>query len=136
MKMKHLVLISILFNLGCSTAKPIQSNEIVKTSLYGEPENHNNIISVYFTSGINDSLLIKQNGIVLKEDFFRSEWSTSFTGKLVKVDFRDGREIQIVEKNSAKEITVKLKVGYRIIELSKSENQWAALYTNEPLVFE
>lgn len=137
MKLYHLnSLFLLLLYVSCSITQKSVNESDVKINYDGSPKGKVSRIVVYFTGGFNDSLLVTQNKSILNKDFFKSDWSTSFTGVVVKVELNKGNELQIIELNTGKKVLVKLIEGYRIIELSKYSNEWAILYSNRPLIFE
>ena len=134
----------ILFAGSCETTKK-SVNEFaintvnesdIKMSFQGNPIGTTTRISVYFTGGFNDSLIVKQNNVIIHEGFFKSDWSTSYTGVVIIVDLNNGNKLEIVEVHTGKSKLINLFKGYKIIDLSKYSNEWAALYTNIPTVFE
>jgi hypothetical protein len=128
--------IATLFNTTCATVQQTINEVDVKISFDGKPIHRTNRITIYFTSGIDDTLVVKHNNAVLQRGFVKSDWSTSFTGIAKTVDIRKGKEIEVLELNSGRKITIKLIEGYKIIELSKVDNKWAVLYSNRPPIFE
>ena len=137
MKLFHLYnLFFLLLSVSCATAQKTVNESAIKINFSGDPVGTTARITVYFTGGFNDSLLIKQNDTVLIETFFKSDRSTSFTGISKTVDLNNGEELEILELSTGKKILVKLIKGYGIIELSKYSNEWAVLYGNRPPVFE
>ncbi len=126
----------MIFEISCSTAQKTINESSVKISYDGNPKGTSTRIAIYFTGGFNDSLLIKQNNYLIKKDFFKSDWSTGFTGVVETVDLKNGDIVEVTELNTGKKILIKLVKGFKILELSKYSDEWAALYTNRAAVFE
>ena len=132
----YTLFIFMLFIIACGTTQKIVNESVVKSSYDGKDISTSTKIAIYFTSGFKDSLLIRQNNIDIYKGFFKSDWSTSFTGIIETLDYKHGQEVEIVELYTGKVIIVKLIKGYKIIELSKSSNEWSAIYTNRPPIFD
>src|SRR5690606_33921664 len=112
MKLYHLYnLFFVLFSVSCAIAQKSVNESDIKINYDGNPTGTTTRIAVYFTGGFNDSLLVKQNTSILIEDFFKSDWSTSFTGVVKTVELKKGNELEIIELNTGNKILVKLIEG-------------------------
>jgi|APGre2960657404_1045060.scaffolds.fasta_scaffold43004_2 hypothetical protein len=118
--------------MSCS----IIPNANIEVKYYEHPVRNSSRISVYFTGGFDDSLLIMQNKLIVSKEIFVSDWSTDYTGVVKVLELKRGKNLEIVELSTKKKIKIKLLKGYKIIEISKYSNKWMILYTNRPIVFE
>lgn len=124
--------------LSCNTLPKSHKTDNVIIQFHGKPVDTQywSKRALIFTSGFNDSLLIKQHNMVLAHDFFKTDVSQSYTGISLTVNMRRGTNIEVIDLGKRDILIVELLEGYEKIEIARIDNKWGLIYTNSPIVFE
>ena len=138
MKYVYVICLNILIVCSCKIYPNLKNTKNVYIQFIGKPVDTQYISNrgLVFTSGFNDSLLIKQNEVILACYFFKTDISQSYTGVSLNVNKKRGVYIEIFDLKSKDGLLIELLDGYKKIEIAKVNDKWSLIYTNTSIIFE
>lgn len=146
--MKKIALICLIFQIqSClcqnnhGTKKNIILNVIQNKDSTDKIDLKSNQVTMYFMSKFEDSLSIYLDNKLIKKDYYSTNFSTSFTNKILEFDLKKYKKkkhtIKIICHNKIKNIcTFNIIEGYKIIEVYLINENWIINFSNNLIIFE
>lgn len=124
-----IVLMNLAHYISCDSCEKEK-----KSISYDKNENDLHIPNEWFLvfeSGFDDSIYVYNNNTLVGSDYYKTDESTSFTGKVIKItnSIKTSNSIRVLLKDKNRCLEFEYDTSYSILRLSRVNSEWFLTYT-------